>query len=522
MTKHSATRPLENYVVVGGGTAGLLAALYLKQVAPTKKVTVLQSKAIGILGAGEGTTPNFIKLLDFLSIPVSSLIRRTNATFKTGIRFVNWNGGGETDTYVHPFNSESGAGISDIEPRVMLNYVHPGFLMSAQLDIPTDSSELVAQMKTGAVPAVPQPFQVTNMDPISNYQLLNKFALHFDAVSLSEELTRVAQSRGIEFVEGVLENFEQDETGDVKTLILESGERLEADFIFDASGFKWFFPQELGSDWVSHKEYLPVDAAIPFSLPMEEKIPAYTDAIAMKYGWMWKIPLQNRYGCGYVFDSSLITAEEAQAEVEEYLGHEIEVNRTLQFEPGYYKDPWKHNVIAVGLAAGFVEPLEATSITSLVAQLRNVLSSPDQMATRDPRAADLYNKQFTSMNEEIAALINFHYLTDREDTEFWKRFKADSVVPSLADKLDIMEYRAIGNRDISDPFWSHVSWYYVGFGIKYQPLLESTKKASDHTIYTKFHGTEYEEVKSNVERLVEHCVDHRDFLTVLGAKKWES
>jgi tryptophan halogenase len=432
MTKHSATRPLENYVVVGGGTAGLLTALYLKQVAPTKKVTILQSKAIGILGAGEGTTPSFIKLLDFLSIPVSSLIRRTSATFKTGIRFVNWNGGGDSDTYVHPFDAEAGAGISAIEPREMLNYVHPGFLVSAHLDIPTDSSELMAQMNPGAVPAVPQPFQVTNMDPISNYQLLNGFALHFDAVNLAKELTRVAQSRGIEFVEGVLESFEQDETGDVKTLVLESGERLEADFIFDASGFKWFFPRELGSEWVSHKEYLPVDAAIPFSLPMEEKIPAYTDAIAMKYGWMWKIPLQNRYGCGYVFDSSLITAEEAQAEVEEYLGHEIEVDRTLQFEAGYYKDPWRHNVIAVGLASGFVEPLEASSITSLVIQLQNVLASPDQMSTRDPRAADLYNKKFATMSEEVASLVNFHYLTSREDTKFWKKFKADSVVPALA------------------------------------------------------------------------------------------
>jgi tryptophan halogenase len=516
------TRDLNNYVVVGGGTAGLLTALYIRQIAPKKKVTVLKSDAIGIVGAGEGTTPGFVQLLDFLSIPVSRLVREAGATIKNGIRFVNWNGGGDSDAYMHPFDAENGAGISDLEPREMLNYVHPGFLMAANLDLNVDDAELLSKLRTGAIAAIEQPFEVTNMDPIVKYQPLSQFAVHFDAVSLANELTVIAKSRNIEFVEGILESSEQDETGDVKTLILESGERLEADFIFDASGFKSFFPRELGSEWVSHKEYLPVDAAIPFSLPAEEKLPAYTDAIAMKYGWMWKIPLQHRYGCGYAFDSSLITAEEAQAEVEEYLGHEIEVNRTLQFEPGYYKDPWKHNVIAVGLAAGFVEPLEATSITSLVAQLMNVLSSPDQMATRDPRAADLYNKQFTSMNEEIAALINFHYLTDREDTEFWKRFKADSVVPSLADKLDIMEYRAIGNRDISDPFWSHVSWYYVGFGIKYQPLLEATKKASDHTIYTKFHGTEYEEVKSNVERLVEHCVDHRDFLTVLGAKKWES
>jgi tryptophan halogenase len=516
-------RNIERYVVVGAGTAGLITALYLRNVAPKKKITVVSSEKVGILGAGEGTVPTFVELLDFLGIPVSRLVKYAGATIKNGIRFVNWNGGGDSDKYWHPFNSGSGVGISGLEAREYLNSVNPGFLMATSLNTSPDEIELSALLSRDCkVGFVAEGVEVQNMDPIFGYHMLTQFALHFDAVKLAEELTAIAKSRNIEFVEGILESCERDETGDVKTLVLESGKTLEADFIFDASGFKKFFPKELGSEWISHKKHLPVNAAIPFSLPVEEKLPAYTDAIAMKYGWMWKIPLQHRYGCGYAFDSSLITAEEAQVEVEEYLGHEIEVARTMQFEPGYYKDPWKHNVIAVGLAAGFVEPLEATSITSLIMQLRDVLAAPDQMATRDPRVSDLYNKKFASLNEEVASLVNFHYLTGRDDTAFWSKFSPDNAVDLLVKKLDIMDYKILHHSDDADTFWPPVSWYYVGFGINYKPLLDSVKNEEKHSLYAKFHGNEYQDVKKTVYEMIPSCMDHRTFLENIGAKKWES
>jgi tryptophan halogenase len=517
------SREIEDYVVVGAGTAGLIAALYLKNVAPKKKITVLSSERPGLVGAGEGTVPMFIELMDFLGIPVSRLVKDAGATMKNGTRFVNWNGGGDSDVYWHPFNSASGVGISDMESREYINSVHPGFLMATSLNTSPDEIELPALLSRSCkVGFVPEGVEIQNMDPIYGYRMLTKFALHFDAVKLAEELTAIAKSRNIEFVEGILESCERDETGDVKTLVLESGKTLKADFIFDTSGFKSFFPQEVVSEWVSHKEHLPVNAAIPFSLPVEEKLPAYTDAIAMKYGWMWKAPLQHRYGCGYAFDSSLITAEEAQAEVEEYLGHEIEVGHTLNFEPGYYKNPWRQNVIAVGLAAGFIEPLESTSMASLIMQLKNVLAAPDQMITRDPRVSDLYNKKFASMSEEVASLINFHYLTGRDDTAFWRKVSPENTVDRLMKKLDLMEYKILHYTDDADIFWTPVSWYYVGFGINYKPLLDAVGHAEEHSLYAKFHGNEYRDVKKTVYEMIPSCMDHRTFLENIGAKKWES
>jgi tryptophan halogenase len=514
-------RSVENYVILGGGTAGLLTALYVRQVLPTKNVIIVKSDEIGVIGAGEGTTPIFIDLLDFLNIPVSRLVQKTGATLKNGINFKGWSKDLPKENYLHPFNADFGAGISSLESYEHINGVHPGFLVARDAGDSLSAADLTSMLVEGhQIAAIDEGIVIQNADPINNYTHMVQFALHFDAIALSKELLAIAKSRKIKVVEGIVSSYERDDSGDVKKLILEDSTEVESDFIFDASGFKRFFAKELKSKWISHKEHLPVDAAIPFFLPATEKISAVTDAIAMKYGWMWKIPLQHRYGCGYAFDSSLITAQEAQAEVEEYLGHDIDVNRTLSFEPGYYEDPWKNNVISVGLSAGFIEPLEATSITSLIMQLRDVLPFTETMSSMNPKVAELYNNKFATRSEEIAALVNFHYLTDRDDTEFWRKFSRKTVVPSLSVKLDVMDARVLHYSDVAHPFWSPVSWYYVAFGVKYQPLLDSIDAALDSGIFTKFHSNEYKELKGTIESLKSHCIDHRTYLIGLGAKRW--
>jgi len=147
-------------------------------------------------------------------------------------------------------------------------------------------------------------------DPILKYTNVGAFAVHFDAAKLAQFLKKVAKDRQINHIEGIVKDYSQDSSGDVKSLILDSGKKLDCDFIFDCSGFASFFNKKFESDWVSYADYLPTDSAVPFFIPIEknQEIPPYTNAIAMKYGWMWKTAFQDRYGCGYVFDSSLITA----------------------------------------------------------------------------------------------------------------------------------------------------------------------------------------------------------------------
>ena len=165
----------------------------------------------------------------------------------------------------------------------------------------------------------PRQQDTSSENPVAQFQKISNYALHFDAIRLARCLKAIAIERGITLVEGIVEDFTQNEDKDVKTLILKNGEEIETDFVFDCSGFNKFFPKKFESKWISYKDKLPVNSAIPFFLPMEEDaITPHTEAIAMKYGWIWKIPLQERYGCGYVFDSTLINSQQAQKEAEEY------------------------------------------------------------------------------------------------------------------------------------------------------------------------------------------------------------
>jgi hypothetical protein len=192
-----------------------------------------------------------------------------------------------------------------------------------------------------------------------------------------------------------------------ESLILENNEEQLVDFVFDCSGFhRLLIGKHFNSEWASYKEYLPVDMAVPFFIPIDEEIPPYTEAIAMKYGWMWKIPLQNRYGCGYVFDSSLISEEDAAKEIEEYLGFVPEYPRknkgAFKFNAGGYKTPWVKNCIAIGLASNFIEPLEATSIFSSIDSLRRAVFNTLSLEECNDDIIDRYNKEIESINSALA------------------------------------------------------------------------------------------------------------------------
>lgn len=362
------TKTTFKYVVVGGGTAGWLTALYLNKIIPYSDVTVIASSEIGILGAGEGTTPHFISFLKELEIDEQSIIDNAKGTIKKGIKFTNWNGDG--NHYSHPFFDD-------------------------------------------------------------------KHALHFNANLLASHLKDIAISRGVKFIDDEVIRINNNKNGEIESFDLKSDINYPCDFVFDCSGFKRLvIGKHYHSNWISYSNKLPVNRAMPFFLPNDNvNFPDYTESIAMKHGWVWKIPVQGRYGCGYVFDSHYATDEEIKQELKEYLQQEIVSPKMFSFNAGFFEQTWIKNCIAIGLSAGFTEPLEATSIWTSIFSLYEFNKFKDGIIYKNKDSVVEYNEMIKSLNSDMSNFIHLHYLTNRNDTNFWKEFSDKNPSPEFIDNF---------------------------------------------------------------------------------------
>ena len=462
---------MKKILVLGGGSAGWITSLLVREFYPEFDITVVESKEIGILGAGEGTVPHFVHMLDFLRIPVSSVVRECSATIKIGIKFSNWNGDGTS--YFHDFIARD-----ELEEWIFDDAYRYNKLTSyligkgVHLDSVNFYSKLADQWKVPFVLNDPKETDLSSyLDSISAVQPLGNFALHFDAHLLTKFLSNVAQThRNIKHIEGKYINALTDEQGLVSGIQLESGQQVDCDFIFDCSGFaRLLMGKHFKQKWIDYKQHLPLDKAIPFFLPHDGiNFPPYTEAIAMKYGWMWKIPVQNRYGCGYVFDSSYIDESEAKKEVEELIGEEIDVPRTLPFEPGSFENILVKNCYGVGLSHHFVEPLEATSIWIFTKNLINFLRS-DAIFHLNPEVTDFVNNHSRVIVETVPEFLYLHYLTERNDSPFWLEFrKKTKMMDSLIRKQKIWQTMPLFDADtVQLQMFTAPSWISVGDGVRF-------------------------------------------------------
>jgi tryptophan 7-halogenase len=503
----------QEIVVVGGGTAGWMTAIHIKRIMGVDyKVTLIESEEIGILGAGEGTTPAVFGFLRDNGIDRDEFIRETNATFKIGISFENWNGVGTK--YFHPFNSPHHS--LDFTKDLDKDFVYPeymGYLRKNGINL--DDYEISCYAaKNNWSPILKE--KVNDLDRYTNY------AYHFDAHLVAKYLRKIGERKGVKRVEGKVNNFEQNEKGEVKKIVLEGGHKISADLIFDCSGFQRLLIGNLyKSPWKSYMNHLKVNTAIPFQLKhTSDEIFPYTRAIAMKNGWMWQIPLQNRIGAGYVFDNNYTTVEEAKKEVEEFLGHEIDVIKEINFSAGVYEKVWIKNVIAVGLSMGFTEPIEATSIFNALNQLyflnKNYLEV--FMRTKDEKLAEDYNRQTLQMNDAVLDFLYAHYITKREDTPFWKEYLKTTQMPEKMKKtMEEWKIRPLNFGDFyNNPFHIH-SWLSVGMGLDFfnnDLFLEHYEKSDKQKIENHHQSLIHQakEVEKNVFK-------HREFLNKIKNDK---
>jgi len=508
----------KSIVVVGGGSAGWLTALKAQRSHPDLNITVIESTEIGILGAGEGSTPYLTDFFDHLNIPLSDLIKNCDATIKNGIKFTNWNNDGEF--YYHGFSTtDRSLGFDAVYDRYLSNTP----LIAASIALNDSVKKIDFTEKISEANKVPFTLEankrdfgfVSKKDPIDDYKKIGNVSIHFNATKLANRLKEIGIERGIKVVDGTIKNVSLDKDNYVNGLTLENDEKIMCDFVFDCSGLhRLIIGKVYDAKWKSYKDFLPVDSAVPFFVEMTDKIPSYTEAIAMKYGWMWKIPLQNRFGCGYVYDSSLISEEEAVKEIEEFLGYEPTYPRKdkggFKFNAGCYEEPWINNCVAVGLAANFVEPLEATSIWVSIVELTQIFDNPLWLFENSKEIRQEFNKNIVSMNNNISEFIYFHYMTLRNDTEFWKKFSYENAPKDLQEKISKWKVR-LPNKFDSGEHWSSNSWTFVGSA--HNTINKDVAKAYIENSADYKKGVDmYDYYKKYQDYKVSECVDHRQFL----------
>lgn len=417
--------------VVGGGTAGWLAAMMLGDSARRGghpcEVTVIESSKIGTIGVGEGTTAVFRQMLQHFGLNEAEFLAATGATIKFGIRHRDWRRKG------HSYD-----GPIDDPHRVAGMAVNALDIYQVSQGESVGQTHLFQHLLNGNR----SPFAMVQdrRVPIGPYH----HAFHFDQALAGKWLRSKAQA--VATIDDQVQGLERHpETGDITALRLESGARVEAELFIDCTGFRRALIGPVGSTWVRYGDMLPVNRAIPFwlDIPPGEEIEPCTLAWAQGSGWMWKIPTQGRYGCGYVFSDAHITPDQAKAEIEGVLGHPVEIRNDIRIDAGRLDSQWTHNCVALGLSSSFLEPLEATSIHGTVVQLMLLASV---LAKPDDRARAAFNAAAARQVDDFRDFIRLHYVSERRDTPFW-RDVAGSLPDTLAEKLAAWARKVPGPGD---------------------------------------------------------------------------
>lgn len=412
-------------LIVGGGTAGWMAANLIALRWSDVDVCLLESTEIGIIGVGEGSTPHLKLFFDSIGVSESEWMPRCNATYKNGISFANWSTVPGFESYFHPFPAQTDEFtvpifFSHIKARIQGHNAnaHPdNYFLETYL----------TRKNLGPLPAESFPFGVA-------------YGYHFDATLVGQFLAGKAVSRGVKRIFGTVTEVVLGSSGEITTVRLNDDSLLEADFFIDCSGFKSLLLQNaLKVTFKNFKENLFNNAAVVMPSEISEIIPPETKSTALATGWAWKIPLTNRYGNGYVYSSDYITADKAEAELRQHLGllDRDVTARHLQMKVGRAEKHWEKNCLAVGLSQGFIEPLEATAL-ALTYETITLFMSHYESGFYTNRYEEVFNKEINAKFDGVRDYIVCHYkVNQRKDTDYWRD---NSINTNVSENLNNILY----------------------------------------------------------------------------------
>lgn len=413
----TAPRPLR-IVIVGGGTAGWMTANLLAQRwgDGRAKITLVEAPDIATIGVGEGSTPSLKRFFEVLGIAEAAWMPAAHATYKASIRFCGWSPGSGRPDYAHPF-------LTQVDVHTEEAFVLNCRNRRLGYDVPTDPAQFLLNgvlARDGRAPVAP-----------ANFPFRIEYGYHFDAALLGAFLRDHAIGLGVAHLPRRLTEVVRHENGDIQAVVTDRGERIEGELFVDCSGFaRLLAGKTLGVAFRSFADNLFNDSAVVMPTPAMPDIPVETRATALSAGWLWSIPLTHRTGNGYVHCSAFITPEAAERELRAALGmtdSAVEA-RHLRFEVGQLERHWERNCLAVGLAQGFIEPLEATAL-HLVLNTVELFMGHFEQGDFSARHRDAFNARITNRVERVRDYIVAHYkLNTRDDGEFWRANRANEAL----------------------------------------------------------------------------------------------
>jgi len=410
-------------VIAGGGTAGWLAACGLStRLAGLVDIRLVESDAIGTVGVGEATIPPMRNFHRIMKIDEQEFMRATQATFKLGIVFDNWGDLGES--YIHSFG--------EIGQRSWMAEFHEFWLEARAQGFGGSLEDYCLELKAAKAGKFATAIDDTRLN----------FAFHLDATRYAKYLRQISEKAGVRRVEGMIKQVQKDrQSGDIKALLLESGELIEGDLFIDCTGFRsLLLGDALGVEFEDWSHWLFSDRAIAVQTTASEPPPPYTRAIAHASGWQWRIPLQSRVGNGIVYSSRFMSDDEAQSTLTNNIsGDMITEPRLLKYRTGCRQKSWHKNCIALGLSSGFIEPLESTSIhLVMTAIIRLIRLFPFGGCSEE--LAYRFNQETRTEIETVRDFIILHYKqTKRTDSDFWNAYRTMQIPDTLAHRIEIFK-----------------------------------------------------------------------------------
>ena len=489
---------VKKIVIVGGGTAGWMAAASLSRFAVGKSLDIrlIESTSIGTVGVGEATIPSIVSFNNSIGLDELEFIRATRASFKLGIQFEDWHKQGEH--FFHPF-ADYGINFNGIE------FQH--YFYRQKKNNPAENlHDYSIACQLAKHNHFAQPLESPN-NPLADYS----YAYHFDATLYAKALRELSVARGVAHIDEKVKQVRlRESNGFIESLLLENNEIIEGDLFIDCTGFKGMLIEEtLNTGYEDWSEWLLCDSAVAVQCQNTQDPTPYTRVSALDAGWMWQIPLQHRMGNGYVFSSRFLDKEMAtQTLLNKISGAPITTPKPFSFIAGRRKKVWNKNCYALGLASGFLEPLESTSISLIQTGITHLLSFFPDMSF-DTAMINEVNRRHQHEMERIRDFIILHYkLTQRTDTEFWRYCQSMQIPESLQHKIEL--FKSCGHILQHEPeAFEKSSWLsiYHGFGVT--PLR--TDNRIDHIKDTDIQH-QLEKIKHSLAQAGKNAISHAEFI----------